>query len=319
MNLDFGILWIEDSFNSEEETALIRRVANSGFIAKITNIPNGDDLNELARQHNLYHRFDLILLDYKLKNQDGDELAPIIRSLFPSTTILFYSGNYPDDKLRQLIAEKKVEGVYCCKRASNAFIDRAGNLIDQTAKSLNRLSGMRGLAMRVVAECDELMKHAITTLYEADTSCSDMVTELDTEVIDSIESLQTKYVAAQSLTLNDRFNTRAIDSMKLHKHFRLLIKKITKNGSTFNLTPEQADRVRELSIKSKHYQTEVLERRNILGHVKEVEKEDGWYLEGNNALHSRDFPELRRVFAARISDFTEIVNIITTSASSKPS
>lgn len=40
MNLDFGILWIEDSYSHEEVESLKRRVQDSGFIAQIKNIPN---------------------------------------------------------------------------------------------------------------------------------------------------------------------------------------------------------------------------------------------------------------------------------------
>ena len=92
MNLDFGILWIEDSFSDEEELALRRRVTEAGFSACIDSMPNGQELDEKARVNNLYHRYDFILLDYRLRDELGDELALTVRRQFPSTTILFYSG-----------------------------------------------------------------------------------------------------------------------------------------------------------------------------------------------------------------------------------
>ena len=56
MNLDFGILWIEDSFNPEEEETLKRRVREAGFIARIEVIQNGETIEELARAHPLFER-----------------------------------------------------------------------------------------------------------------------------------------------------------------------------------------------------------------------------------------------------------------------
>ena len=48
MNLDFGILWIEDSFSEEEKESLKRRVREAGFIARIENIQNSEGVEDLA-------------------------------------------------------------------------------------------------------------------------------------------------------------------------------------------------------------------------------------------------------------------------------
>ena len=55
MNLDFGILWIEDSYSFDEEESLKRRIRDAGFIARIDVIPNGVGIEEIARTHQLYH------------------------------------------------------------------------------------------------------------------------------------------------------------------------------------------------------------------------------------------------------------------------
>ncbi|TWA97888.1 hypothetical protein FBZ86_1721 [Gluconacetobacter diazotrophicus] len=84
MNLDLGILWIEDSFSPEEEQALKRRVQDAGFLARIETIPNGTGIDDLSRKHQLYHMYDLILLDYRLRDEKGDELAPRVRDPAPN-------------------------------------------------------------------------------------------------------------------------------------------------------------------------------------------------------------------------------------------
>ena len=309
MNLDFGILWIEDFFSREEEVALQRRVTEAGFRACIDSMPNGQGLEEKAQMNSLYHRYDFILLDFRLRDEMGDELAPTVRKLFPSTTILFYSGSLSESELRGRIASKEVEGVYCSTR--ERFIERAGDLIEQTANSLNRLSGMRGLAMRVVAECDELMRRGIQTMMLWDDGCKEMIQELDADVIEFIAETEERYRAAMAGTLDDRFDTRAIDSGKLHKHFRRLTRELTKNGNSSGLEATAIDRLRELRGNTSKYDLMVLRKRNTLGHVRESEGPDGWVLEGGD-ISLADFPNLRRTFAEHIAAYREMVNIVET-------
>lgn len=308
MNLDFGILWIEDSFNNEEEESLKRRVREAGFIARIETIPNGIGIEELARTHKLYHRYDIILLDYRLKDENGDELAPRVRELFPSTTILFYSGTVQEGELRRMIADKQVEGVYCSAR--RRFIDRTGMLIDHTARSLDRLSGMRGLAMRVVAECDALMKTAMLSMCNRDPNCAGKMTELDDDVLGFINDMKETYEASIASDFGSRLATRAIDSAKLFKHFRRLTQVASADPTTFGLSEEQLERLRELRRLSAQYVQGVLKKRNILGHVVEVQGEAGWVLQGSDEISVGDFPEIRRVFAAHIDAFRELSELV---------
>lgn len=309
MNLDFGILWIEDSFSVEEEESLKRRVKDAGFIARIKQIPSGLGIESLAREHSLYHVFDIILLDYRLLDDDGAVLATKVRQLFPSTTILFYSGTVQESELRRLIAENEVEGVYCSRRDQLRFIQRAGDLIDQTARALDRLSGMRGLAMRVVAECDELMKAAMVTMCAMDEVCSAKVQELDDEVFKSLTQLHASYTATVAGDLTGRFASRAVDSAKLFSHFRRLTQVATKNPAAFGLNADRLDRLRELRNGSSQYVQEVLKKRNVLGHAVERRGPEGWVLEGSDDISISDFPEIRRMFATYIDAIREMKSL----------
>ncbi|NSY44990.1 response regulator [Agrobacterium tumefaciens] len=310
MNLDFGILWIEDSYSEEEEQSLRRRVRDAGFIPRIDVIPNGEKIEDYARAHKLFHRFDIILLDYRLQDEDGNELAPRVRELFPSVTILFYSGSAREEELRRMIAEKKVEGVYCVRRDHQRFIERTGELIDQTARALDRLSGMRGLAMRVVAECDELMKKAMLSMSNRDPNCAGKLAELDDDVLSFFNECRASYDLAIQNDLNARLNSRAVDSSKIFKHFRRLTKIVAANSTALGLEQEQVDRLRELRRSSANYARAVLDKRNILGHVFEVQGAEGWVLQGSDQISVSDFPEIRRTFASHIDSFREIGKIV---------
>ena len=310
MNLDLGILWIEDSFEVQEEAELRRRAQEAGFIARIDTIPNGADIEARAREHQLFHRYDFILLDYRLKNENGDDLAPKVRELFPSVTILFYSGSADDAELRRLIAEKKVEGVYCIARTG--FIRRAGELIDQTAQSLNRLSGMRGLAMRVVAECDDIMKGAVLSMNARNVDCASKVSDLDEDVLKQLNDFQGRYGAAQQAGLEERLATRAIDSAKIFMHFRRLTKVAVGAGTAFGLDEQGVERLRELRKVTAGYDPKVLRRRNVLGHVMEVQGDKGWVLQGSSEINIDDFAEIRRDFALHIDALREMADLVQT-------
>ena len=310
MNLDFGILWIEDSFSPEEEESLKRRVREAGFIARIRVMVNGAGIDEIARKHSLFHLFDIILLDYKLCDDNGVELAPKIRQLFPSTTILFYSGSLQEQELRHLIAEKEVEGVFCARRDQQRFIERTGELIDQTARALDRLSGMRGLAMRVVAECDELMKKAMLSMVSRNKACADMVNELDDKVFLFLQQQTDRYTEAVSGQLSHRLDSRVVDSSKVFDHFRRLTAQVAKDPGSFGLDNAQVERLRELRKESSQYVKHVLDKRNVLGHVVEVAGERGWFLQGSTEISAEDFPDIRRTFALYIDTIREMNKIV---------
>ncbi|QKG72549.1 response regulator [Erythrobacter mangrovi] len=309
MNLDIGILWIEDSFSADEEASLRRRVEEAGFIARIDTMPNGEGIEERARKHQLYHVYDIILLDYRLQNENGDDLAPKVRQLFPATSILFYSGSEDESTLRQLIAANAVEGVFCSARQGGRFIERAGSLIDQTARSLDRLSGMRGLAMKVVAECDDHMKRAVLSMTARDEKCAAKMADLDNDVSKDLDGVKDAYQAASDL--DERMKTRAVDSMKLFKHFRRLTQVVAGSPQSFGLDLEAVDELRELRTATKDYGTHVLGKRNVLGHVVEVEGDAGWELSGSDTIAIGDFPEIRQAFASHIKAVRRMTELVT--------
>jgi len=310
MNLDFGILWIEDSFSNEEKMSIERRILDAGFLPRIDDIPNSKGIDTIAQEHRLYHKYDLILLDYRLHDERGNEIAPRIRELFPSVNIIFYSGTKTEDELRKLIAEKAVEGVYCAKRDDRRFIERTGELIQHTARSLDRLSGMRGLAMKIVAECDDLMNSIILMLHNANAICEQELESLDRDVINFIKETESLYTSASSDGIEGRLKTRAIDSAKRFKHFRRLTKILASKPTLFGLDVGKLERLRELRGQNSQYINSVLMKRNALGHAKETQGQNGWVLEGDSGIDIREFPELRRTFAEYISSFREILEIV---------
>lgn len=117
---------------------------------------------------------------------------------------------------------------------------------------------MRGLAMKVVAECDSIMKSAILSMCNRDPNCRDNVNALDDDVLGFISDMKEKYEAAISEDLNSRLATRAVDSAKLFKHFRRLTRLATRAPETFGLDELKVERLRELRRLSSEYDQKVL-------------------------------------------------------------
>ena len=308
MNLTFGVLWIEDFFEPQEKKNLEDRIMSAGFAPEITSIPNSSGIEELAKQHRLFHRFDLILLDWKLQGEDGTDLAPRVRELFPATTILFYSGNGSHDDLRKEIADRRVEGVYCSPR--ERFRNVAGDLVEQMAGSLNRLTGMRGLAVEVVAECDAAMRKAVLAMHDKHERCSSLLEKLDGDVEDGARELADSYGRARQGDLRDRLATRSVDSAKLYKHFRRSTKAALSVSEAFQLDEPAKDELRSLHLETADYDEKVIRKRNSLGHAREVRSETGWTLEDSGGIDVGDFPELRRNFASQLQAIKRMVVLL---------
>jgi len=305
LNLTFGLLWVEDEYSDAEERELIKLSQIAGFELKVTNSVDGADIKELAERQNKFHEFDLILLDLTLdKGVKGDELAEEIRRLFKFTPILFYSSKEPVKTLRARMTDKEIEGVYCAHR--DGFLVRAGEIISDTAKSLNRLSGMRGLAMEVVAEADLLCKQVILELSNQEHG--DFVMESFKESVMSLAEKNLKEFPALT-DVDSQLASRAVDSMKLFGVFRELIKKQIKDAPA----GEAKDRLRALNNTLKRYRDEVISVRNTLGHALETEADDGWEIldeNGDAFMTVSDFPTHRSAFLRSLRSIRDIHEIV---------
>ena len=306
MRLQFGILWVEDNYSPAEAKALERATDAAGFKLNIENSKDGEDIDRWADQQNKFHLFDLILLDLKLANEaSGTELASRVRDLFRFTPILFYSGNKTTDELRALMAEQQIEGVFCVHR--DHFIERARELISDFSMPLNRLSGMRGISMEVVAEADSLFQEVILHL-EDHLSELNIINSLDTDVRKSAEDIASGYSNAPDLK-SKLEQHRAVDSMKLFRLFRRVVK--DKIGSM------QDERIKDhlisLHERTKRYDTDVIKIRNVLGHAQEDKSQTGWQIlkeNGDVLMTVHDFPRHRENFLENLKAIKEIHNIL---------
>lgn len=263
MNLEFGICWIEDQASDAEEAAIVEAVKSCGFEPSVRRISTELEIRALAIKQEHFQDFDLILLDLKLgNNQYGDELAPKIRSKFRSTPILFYSNEEKATLIKKM-ADKQVEGVYCTHR--NDLDTRVRELVLDLSPALNRLSGMRGLAAHVVAECDNSFREILIHLEKTIGANVGGKAEVTAKLIKNLKD--------RELSVN-RIGTFAelIDSV--HVASGILFQLVRKWCQYDCQNREVLAAIHEL----RRYETLVLQRRNVLAHALEIRTDSGWLI-----------------------------------------
>ena len=293
MNLTFGICWIEDQASEAEVQAVEDEIRNCGFEPEIHQIENEEDIREFAERQERFQDYDLILLDLRLGSDlHGDDIAPEVRRQFRSTPILFYSVEEVGE-LRKRMGAKAVEGVYCAHRTG--LPARVSELISGLSPWLNRLSGMRGLAARVVAQCDEEFRKVLfhwATQAERE-AC--LVASVKDRVRVTSERQSTE--TAQIDSLDDMLDHRAISSSLL---FREVHERID-DWPVANR--ELQDEIGATRRELRQYEEKVLAVRNSLAHALEERTEGGWKISRrppNPDLTRNDFESFRSEFREQL-------------------
>ena len=294
MNLTFGICWIEDQASPAEDEAIKSAVRDNGFEPDITRIEAEDEIRRFAQEQEHFQDFALILLDLRLgRDLKGDQIALEIRQRFRSTPVLFYSAE-AEDSLRTMIADKRVEGVYCAHRERLA--DRVGELVSDLSPALNRLSGMRGLAAGVVAECDQEFRKILRFWADGTIPESDLVAALkkrgNKSANHTIASLD------KAGTLEDMLSEHAISSV-------ILFREVMSRSKSL----DTSDEVREKRHSLKPYENELLRARNVLAHSLEERTPDGWKIRRGGTspdVTVQDFQQYRSRFLACLQDVRDL-------------
>ena len=262
MNLKFGICWVEDQPSEAEQGAVEMAVRESGFEPEIKLVKSQPEVHKCAERQERFQEYELILLDLRLGGElEGDTLALEIRQSFRSTPILFYSGETVV-ALRKRMAEKGVEGVYCAERRD--LEGRVRELVSDLSPRLNRLSGMRGLAAQIVAECDHEFRQILQHLAGSSSSEQKLIASLRDRVEKS--NLETSKSFERLDSLDELLESSSVSSALLFREVRHQLKSY------------QSEEILEKRDALKSYETQVLALRNRLAHALEKETAEGWQI-----------------------------------------
>ena len=299
MNLNFGVCWIEDQPHSTEIAAIEDAIRRNGFDPYVDIVKTDSEIQKSAQKQEQFHDFHLILLDLRLgSGRRGDDLASDIRLAFRSTPIIFYSAE-DEDTLRRLIADQRVEGVYCAHRQRLA--ERVGQLVSDLSPALNRLSGMRGLVSGIVAECDQefraILRHWADNVFpETDliASLKERAQSAGAQGLETMESVE---------DLNDLLNQRAVSSA-------LLFQEVFHGLKRLDPAP---DPVLDKRFSLRDYLQKILGVRNVLAHGLEERTAHGWRIgQGGSRpdLTADDFGRFRSDFQSHLRDVRELRELL---------
>jgi CheY-like chemotaxis protein len=266
MNLAYKILWFEDEkdFVDSYTPDLQDYVEELGFKFIQPHIEKDNSNSDTID----FSEYDLILMDYKLSDGDkGDVIINKIRELDVYTEIVFYSASEMKE-LRAAIHDKELDGVYCANRGEG-FLPKVKDIIRLTLKKVLDLNAMRGIVMAVVSDFDEKMLSIISAYVNTidENNANAFLSKRKNKLLTSIDDKRTKIDNEQLDTFYKNWNFDAT-----HKWRAVL--------SIVKLV------IPELAEKTKQYKPEIIDNRDHLAHVTEVDDPSG---NGQKCLAYGDF------------------------------
>lgn len=154
MNLSYSILWFDDDkdfFDSLDKEPIETEIASWGFTPKIFPVHSADNFN----QHAPFDKFDMIVVDFKLGDEQGDKFIKDVREQEVFTEIILYSFSESSD-LWRAVHDQKLEGVFVTHKSG---IERKLlRVARQSVRKVLDLENMRGIVMSEVGDLDALLE-----------------------------------------------------------------------------------------------------------------------------------------------------------------
>jgi hypothetical protein len=300
MRLEFRVLWFENQMGDVRAgiTAMERELTKHGLKLIVDEEATASRLDVLARQQEMFHDYDLVVVDYDLgKGQPkGDEVARLVRKSFGFTDIIFYSGT-PTDVLRDKVKQQAIDGVYCSGRTElrGKLIEHVGFVVER----LSRLEAMRGLAVVSGGRGDDHMREIIRCAHALmdEAGQAALLAAIDNQVSGFANSSAKSY--AKLIDLEARLTSRSVTS-------RILFQAV--NDSVTKILRTHPHCEPELVI-FRNYLKKVIEPRNNLGHNVEVREENGWVVrsKGGQEINKTAMVEFRKDLASHLENLIGLI------------
>lgn len=266
MKLEFALLVVDDVPDNVEQAINILddHLNTKGFSLerKIAGDLSEQGVQELARSQG--SNYDLVMVDYNLgqDGRDGALVAHQLRRELPYVDMVFYSSISVSQLLAHLAAYE-VSGVFAERREDLG--DALAGLADTVIGKAVDLNHMRGIAMAEVAEMDVLMERTLARVFRPDN--------------EQIQAARERTIARLREGMNgnlQRFQ-ELLDEGGLPSVVRddllfSLAKKYQAIRRVARLLPEER---RQGLDALGSYDEDIIQKRNLLAHVREESNEDG--------------------------------------------
>lgn len=259
MRIDFNILWVEDQPTrvQAQKDRIDHLVRKEGFRLRTKFVTSVAESVEIVGDSIYGDHIDLVLMDYDLgAGTKGDEGLVAIRELLPFKEMVFYSANAPN--LAELVAEKRVQGVYCSTRGE--LPDEVFGLFESLIKKVLDIDHARGIVMGSSSDIDGLVFDSLGEHFRNDGGIlSESARQVIAKHLKDIRKRFEKDVSAlESVERVEELHDLKLTYTSMYRH-RLLRKLL-----------EKSEIHEELCTAMKEYVSETLHARNILAHARVV-------------------------------------------------
>lgn len=156
METEYKIVWVDDSPEWVEsvQEQIEQHVVSHGLTPIIELLRDGSKLDD-----KLSEDVSLLIVDYKLKGDNGDLLIQRVREQKVFTEVVLYSYYFePSTQITPL------EGIYFCKREH--AIERICSVVDQTLHKLRDLSVIRGMVITAAIDIENLVEDVLELFFK---------------------------------------------------------------------------------------------------------------------------------------------------------
>jgi len=283
MRLDFNVLWVEDNQNNVHSQAdrIAFLLKKEGFRVQIVFAATLEEAMGFLSDDIHGDHIDLILMDYDLgAGGKGDDGLVAVRNKFQYKDIIFYSSQAGE--LKDKVAEKKVQGVYCSTR--DDLPDTVDGVFEALVKKVLDIDHSRGIVMGATSDVDHLVNECLLAIFEI-SDAEQRETTLD-KLASHIKEKEKRFTKDLTTISNIKHVSELADMTHFYTsadRLRLLITALKNIGSDAN------------NIQTVQHYNDTVPVRNTLAHVR-VET-NGFsrrlFDKHNNELTSEIMKELR--------------------------
>jgi response regulator of citrate/malate metabolism len=296
MNLSYSILWFDDDkdfFDSLDKEPIEKEIASWGFFPKIEPVHTADEFNK----HAPFDKFDLIVVDFKLGNEQGDKFIKDVREQEVFTEIILYSFSESSD-LWEAVHAQKLEGVFVTHKSG--IEQKLLRVARQSVRKVLDLENMRGIVMSEVGDLDALLEDIFVHAMNGITQ------EQQSNVFERFHKDTNKQVEQHQSALSVFKDSPSIEKL-------LELCDSNKRWKNFNRVKGHHALLKNRNFAG-DYALEILWPRNCLAHGKPERKDDGSLLfhfsNKDYAFDDNVSQDLRKKILEYKSAFTEIADAL---------
>lgn len=297
MKLKYKILWIEDNEDIVKDYTgpeIRKFIDDLGFEAIYTHEENGENLERLIQKE----RYDLILTDWNLGEgyETGEKIIKHIRDGKILTEVLLYSANVSE--IKELInnATELIERVSFAVGIENLSM-KLKEIILLTVKKVQDVNNMRGLVIAETIDLENMIRDILKNyLIKMDDQSSDPGGSIVSKIlIKKFEEYKSGFLELWKVHIDEKrlrhpsiirliesniFTIKNVNDAIL-SIFKDKIKKInielqeTNNPDKKSKLVKKKERMEQARNNFINFDSEVIQVRNTLAHVKEELNKDG--------------------------------------------